>query len=165
MRTTGPQSQPGRDLTTPPLRPSAIRPLTADEARNLPSIEGRSFRHADRLPGDATTGKFADLNSLQICSLIGAHLRGVDARIDRGGLLYLILALCVRTRTTGPHAKAPRDLTTPTRGLERTHSPMLIGASGQNQISILATAMSALTPNELTSSAQAGTSEKCHNRK
>ena len=30
-------------------------------------------------------------------------------------------------------------------GLERTHSLMVIGASGQNQIATLATAMSALT--------------------
>ena len=88
----------------------------------------------------------------------------------RSGSFVFLKPEFLRVNEDGPQARPTRDLTTP-RGLERTHSLMVIGASGHNQISTLATAMSALTPvlrrpvepapNALTSSAQAATSEKC----
>src|SRR5258708_13872195 len=75
------------------------------------------------------------------------HVDGMRTDAVSVGFPDLIPKYCVRTRTTGPEPMTSRDLTTPhPRGLERTHSLMVLSASGQNQISTLATAMSALTP-------------------
>src|SRR6266436_4254062 len=74
----------------------------------------------------------------------------------RSGFLYLISTSWVWMRPTGPAPISGRDLTTPTRGLERTHSRIKI-RSRRSQPQCL------LYPNELTSSTRAATSEKCPN--
>jgi hypothetical protein len=65
---------------------------------------------------------------------------------SQGGLLVFNSHSVRMNQDHGPEPISSRDLTTPTRGLERTHSLMVIVASGQNQISTLATAMSAFKP-------------------
>jgi hypothetical protein len=53
---------------------------------------------------------------LQICSLIGAHLRGVPPMdTDGSRWLFVFNSSFVRANQDGPQTKPPRDLTTPGR--------------------------------------------------